>query len=204
MQLVANFGIYLGVALLATLVVGVSVVAITLPCMLWVETIRLVVRPVAARFETTRGRLWFSTTDLVCLVLELSVLGSICAALASLPGGRRLALLALGLMLVGAVGGWLLAIRMLSRSRIERLARRAIFQLIVVPLAVFSPVLFFSLAGLTALLIGTGQPLVSAGAGAVVAAAMTLAAIYESRRAAVWVARPEEVLGKYEERRTKD
>lgn len=165
-------------------------VVFTLPFVTWVEVSRALLRPLLIRMSPQRRAVQFRLTDVACLLTELSVLGMLTARIVAIPLHLPAAVLFLVLMSVLAVVAWHSAVAWLTRTGVSGLLRRAVFQMFVVPTALFFPVLFLLLAIVAAQLLQRGTEL----DGRSIASALFLAALGTSllmsggRRLAAWVA----------------
>lgn len=162
----------------------------TAPFVTWVEVSRALLRPLLRRMTHQRGYAQYRVTDLGCLVAEMSVLGMITAQLMALRLNPAAAALLLMLLSILALVGWRCAIDWLGRTGVRDLVRRAVFQLLVVPTALFFPLMFLFLAVLSMHLLRAGQPLNMAtlARGLAVAAIGTILLMRLGHRLAVWVA----------------
>lgn len=179
------------VAMVWALFFSVTAVAVfTFPFVAWVETSRAVLRPLLCRMGPLRSGAQFRVTDLACLLAMMSVLGLLTTQLMATPIAPPAAAFFLAMLVLLGCIAWRCAVAWLTRTRVRGLVRRAVFQLIVVPTALFFPITFvtLSLLGLR-LLSAMGHlstlPLVVALASAALATMLLLGV---SRRLAAWVA----------------
>lgn len=172
------------------IVVFLAVSVLALPFMAWVEVSRVMLWPVLARIGTSRQPTQFGVTDLGCLVLEMSLLGAAVAPLAALPRSGPLAILLLLIAIAVILSTWRLSLQWLARTCVRDRFARAVFQLFVVPTALFFPVLFGILSFALGRTFARGNPIQVGEAVAAVssAALLTMLSMRASRLLAAWVA----------------
>lgn len=168
-----------------------AVVFLAFPFVVWVEVSRAVLRPIFQRMGPAQARAQFGTTDVACLLAELSAIGVLVAKLAEVRSARPLAVMLLLLAVLLAVTTWRTAMIWLGRTQVHGLARRAIFQLFVVPAALYFPLIFAVLSFVAARVLSSGgahDSLAILGAllGSGLATGMLMSA---SQQLAAWVAR---------------
>ncbi|MBX7073923.1 MAG: hypothetical protein K1X71_12310 [Pirellulales bacterium] len=175
---------------LAALVIFATILlAVTAPFWVWIEAARAVLAPVLARWASERRPTQFLVTDLACLFVEFSLLGMIGAALASAQQLRPLAPIVFVIGGLSVLSGWRLALVWLSRARIQGIARRSVFQLLVAPTALFFPLVFLALATLLSLRLTSERAwMPGVVTGSLLAALGTLVLLRASYRLAGWVA----------------
>lgn len=179
-------------ALAAVILLGVLMLAAALPLMAWIEASRMLLWPVITKARSTRRPTQFGLVDLSCLLVEMSLLGVLCGRLAVEPAGGPLAILVVLILSAAILSTWRLSVRWLSRTRVRQVVPRAVFQLFVVPTAIFFPILFGSLAAILYRLLPDElfyELETTKTANAVLIAAMaTLVSMRATRQLAIWVA----------------
>ncbi len=139
--------------------VGVLVFAgLSIPFMVWVEGSRAVLRPLLSQMPPSRRPIQFGFADVFCLLAELSLFGMLTTRIAAHPPHRRLAVALLVMLSLLTFLSWRCSLSWLTRTNVQGKARRAVFQIFVVPTALFFPFIFLFLFLWCANLLVAGAP----------------------------------------------